>query len=59
MKEIDIKGLRGKIGYVGQEPVLFSMNIAENIRLSNPDLTDSQLEEVLKKANAWEFVSKC
>jgi len=28
MKDIDIKGLRRKIGYVGQEPVLFSMTIA-------------------------------
>lgn len=40
MPDIDIKKFRRKIGYVGQEPVLFSMTIAENLRLSNPDLTD-------------------
>lgn len=28
MKEIDIKQFRRKIGYVGQEPALFSMTIA-------------------------------
>lgn len=28
MKDIDIKKFRRKIGYVGQEPVLFSMTIA-------------------------------
>lgn len=40
MKDVDIKKFRRKIGYVGQEPVLFSMTIAENLRLSNPDLTN-------------------
>lgn len=28
MKDLDIKSFRQKIGYVGQEPVLFSMSIA-------------------------------
>lgn len=40
MEDIDIKGLRRKIGFVGQEPVLFSMSIADNLKLSNPDLTN-------------------
>jgi ABC-type multidrug transport system fused ATPase/permease subunit len=40
MPEINIKRFRRNIGYVGQEPVLFSMTIAENIRLSNPNLTN-------------------
>ncbi len=53
MKDVDIKKFRRKIGYVGQEPVLFSMTIAENLRLSNPDLTDEQIEKILRKANAW------
>lgn len=40
MQDIDIKGFRRKIGFVGQEPVLFSMSIADNLKLSNPDLTN-------------------
>lgn len=40
MKDIDIQRFRQKIGYVGQEPVLFSMSIAENIKLANPDITN-------------------
>lgn len=28
MQDVDIKKFRRKIGYVGQEPVLFSMTIA-------------------------------
>ena len=58
MEDIDIKGFRRKIGFVGQEPVLFSMSIADNLKLSNPDLTNQEIENILKKANAWEFVSK-
>ena len=27
------------------------------MRLANPDLTDQEIENILKKANAWEFVS--
>jgi ABC-type bacteriocin/lantibiotic exporter with double-glycine peptidase domain len=43
MKEIDVKGFRSKVGYVGQEPMLFSMSIAENLRLSNPNLNDDEI----------------
>jgi ATP-binding cassette, subfamily B (MDR/TAP), member 1 len=49
---------RRKIGFVGQEPVLFAMSIAENLRLANPTLSEEEMIEVLKKANAWEFVEK-
>jgi ATP-binding cassette subfamily B (MDR/TAP) protein 1 len=59
MKNIDIKDFRRKIGYVGQEPVLFSMSIAENLRLSNPTLTDDEIKSILNKANALSFVENC
>ncbi len=32
------------------------MSIEENIKLANPDMNEAQVIEVLKKANAWEFV---
>jgi ATP-binding cassette subfamily B (MDR/TAP) protein 1 len=34
------------------------MSIAENLRLANPRLSEEEMIEVLKKANAWEFVEK-
>ena len=40
MKDIDAKTFRQKVGFVGQEPVLFSMSIAENLRIANENLTD-------------------
>jgi ABC-type multidrug transport system fused ATPase/permease subunit len=41
LTQININNLRRKIGYVGQEPVLFAMSIEENIKLANPDMTEA------------------
>ena len=56
--QLDTYSYRKKIGYVGQEPVLFSMSIKDNIKLSNPNISDEEIKQVLVEANAWEFVSK-
>lgn len=58
IKELNMKHYRRKIGFVGQEPVLFAVSIADNLRLADPKLTDEEIIEALKKANAWEFVEK-
>lgn len=39
LDQVIIRNFRRKIGYVGQEPVLFAMSIEENIKLANPKLT--------------------
>ncbi len=49
---------RQKIGFVGQEPVLFAMSIAENLKLANPTISEEEMIQILKRANAWEFVQK-
>ncbi|CAM5998956.1 unnamed protein product [Sphagnum balticum] len=49
---------RRKVGFVGQEPVLFAMSIEDNLKLANPDLTPEEIVDALKQANAWEFVEK-
>lgn len=47
IKEMDLKVLREKIGFVSQEAVLFSGTIEENIRYGKTDATE---EEVLRAA---------
>ena len=47
---------RRQIGYVSQEPVLFATTIKENIKFGNENVTDEQIEEAAKLANALEFV---
>jgi ATP-binding cassette, subfamily B (MDR/TAP), member 1 len=56
--DLNMNNYRRKVGFVGQEPVLFAMTIAENLRLADPTLSEAELIEVLKKANAWEFVER-
>jgi len=56
VKEINVKYLRDQIGLVGQEPVLFDATIAENIRFSFPQVTQAQIEDAAKQANAHDFI---
>lgn len=50
--------LRGQIGVVPQQSVLFSGTIRDNLRWQDRDATDEQLVRALKIAQAYDFVSK-
>jgi len=39
LRELDLYWLRSKIGYVGQEPVLFSGSIKDNLLMGNSNAT--------------------
>ena len=56
IKEIDLHSLRGLIGLVTQDSILFNDSIKANIALGNPNATDEEIIEALKIANAYEFV---
>jgi ATP-binding cassette subfamily B (MDR/TAP) protein 1 len=56
VKNINVRWLRKCIGVVSQEPVLFATTIAENIRYGNEDVTDEQITEAAKQANAHNFI---
>ena len=58
LKDINLRNYRQQIGYVGQEPVLFNTSIKQNILMGKPDATDAEIEEALRKTNAWDFVSQ-
>lgn len=53
---MNAKQLRRKIGFVGQEPVLFSGTIAENIAYGVPDATRAEIVAAARKANC-QFIS--
>ncbi|KAK3580601.1 hypothetical protein CHS0354_002699 [Potamilus streckersoni] len=55
---LNLKWLREQIGVVSQEPVLFATTIKENIRYGRTDVTDKEIEEAAREANAHEFISK-
>ena len=58
LEEIDLFSWRRLIGYVPQELVLFHDTIFQNISLGDPSLDETRVEEALKTAGAWEFVSR-
>lgn len=53
---MNVKQLRRKIGYVGQEPVLFSGTIAENIAYGKPLATRQEIVAAARQANC-QFIS--
>jgi len=56
--DLNITWLRQQIGYVGQQPVLFSGSVRDNILLGKPDATEEEITTAAKAANAHEFVIK-
>ena len=48
IEKIDKKMLRNKIGYVAQEPLLFSGTIKENIQFGKNNVSDDELWELLE-----------
>ena len=56
IRDFDLQWFRNHIGVVGQEPVLFAMTIAENIKLGNPKATEAEVERAAIRANAHSFI---
>ncbi len=56
IRDVKQHDLRDKIGLVPQKGLLFSGTIRSNLTYGSPDATDEQLEEVIKVAQAKEFI---
>ncbi|XP_075661650.1 ABC transporter B family member 26, chloroplastic-like isoform X4 [Castanea sativa] len=58
LRELDIRWLREKVGFVGQEPHLFHMDIKSNIRYGcSRHIEQKDIEWAAKQAYANEFIS--
>ena len=55
----NVRWLRSKIGIVSQEPVLFDLTIAENIRYGSwdKDITEEDVINAAKAANIHDFIT--
>jgi ABC-type multidrug transport system fused ATPase/permease subunit len=58
LKEVTLSSLRGCIGWVHQDTILFGMSVAENIALGVPDATQETIGEVARRVHANEFISE-
>jgi len=56
IRDITQKELRGKIGFVPQTSVLFSGTIKENITFGTPGLSDAEIAEAARIAQAEDFI---
>lgn len=56
IKDVDLKELRKKVGFVPQKGVLFSGTIESNIKYGNPDMSDEEMIKAAKIAQAEEFI---
>jgi subfamily B ATP-binding cassette protein MsbA len=56
IKDMNLQSLRGLMGLVTQDSILFNDTIKSNIALGKLDATDDEIIEALKIANAYEFV---
>ncbi len=58
LTHIDLQEFRKQIAYVPQEPVLFAVSIADNIRYGRRSATDAEVVEAARQARVWEFAEK-
>tara|TARA_R110000850_G_scaffold150497_1_gene273277 strand:+ start:190450 stop:192273 length:1824 start_codon:yes stop_codon:yes gene_type:complete len=56
IRDIRLHSLRGMMGLVTQDSILFNDTIRGNLLLGKENATDNEIIEALKIANAWEFV---
>lgn len=56
IRDVKQSDLLENIGYIPQKGLLFSGDIASNLRIGKPDATEEEMVEALKTAQAYDFV---
>jgi len=57
LREVTLRSLRGQIGIVAQDTILFSGTVRENILYGKPDASDEELLAVARAAHVEEFIA--
>ncbi|MBD2843680.1 ABC transporter ATP-binding protein [Paenibacillus sp. IB182496] len=58
VREYDLQRLRSSIGFVLQEPFLFSATIRDNIAYGNPEATMEDIVDAARRADAHGFIQE-
>ena len=56
LRDVTLDSLRGNIGMVFQESLLFNRTIRENLIVGRPDATEDEIERACRMADAHEFI---
>jgi len=57
VRGMDLKGLRSQFGIVLQDPLLFHVSIADNIRYARPDASQEAVEAAARVAEIHDFIA--
>ena len=57
LRELNLHWLRSQVGLVSQEPVLFNLSVADNIRYGRPEASLEAVEAAARAANAHAFIA--
>lgn len=58
IRQADPQAVRRRLGLVPQEPVIFSADVAENIRYGRPDASEAEVRAAAKAAAAHDFIER-
>ncbi|KAK6060452.1 ABC transporter transmembrane region, partial [Cooperia oncophora] len=58
VRNVNMEWLRNTVGIVQQEPTLFNGTIEENIQVGSPEISQAEMVQVCKLANAHDFIMK-
>jgi ATP-binding cassette, subfamily B, bacterial MsbA len=56
VRDLTLDSLRGMIGFVTQETILFNDTVRNNIAYGRADISNEQIEKAARAANAHEFI---
>ena len=57
-RELPIDVQNRLIAYVSQDNYLFDVSVRDNLRMGNPDASDSEIEEAARKSGCHEFIEE-
>jgi len=58
LRDLNVASLRDQLGLVAQEPALFNMSIADNIKMGFPSATHDDIIQATKMAYAYDFIQQ-
>lgn len=58
INELTCDSIRKNVALISQDPYIFNLTIAENMRLAKPNATEQEIIEALKLAYIWDFVDQ-
>ena len=56
ISQFDVRTVRARVGYLGQNPQLFNCSIRDNLLMGRPNATTEELHSAARRAHAHDFI---